>query len=457
MNWNNERVLIIGAARQGTALARYLSKSGAEVLLTDLRTTEKLRKEIYSLADCKIEWVLGSHPLSILEGITLICPSGGVPLSIPLLVEAKKQGIPFSNESQIFLNSVLCKVIAITGSAGKTTTASLVYLMAKAAVEEGLYRKAFIGGNIGNPLISDLNNIKNEDIVVMELSSFQLEHFTTSPPISALLNITPNHLDRHLTMEAYLAAKLNILNFQSSDQIAILGREDKIAWASKEKVKGKMFSFGHKTTKKGEFGTYIQDDHICLNHVGGKNKIMPIDEITLLGDHNLMNVLAACAIASAAGLSIQSMRAGVNAFEGIPHRLEFVRHWGGADWYNDSIATAPERTMAAIKSFNQPIVLLAGGRDKDLPWDDFANLASKKVDHFVLFGEATEIISTALNKYPGKYTINKSINLFEAVSQASLLVSEGDVLLFSPGGTSYDEFFDFAERGNKFKKLVNAL
>ncbi|MBT6150570.1 MAG: UDP-N-acetylmuramoyl-L-alanine--D-glutamate ligase [Chloroflexi bacterium] len=457
MNWKNQRVLIIGAARQGLALARYLSEEGAEVILTDLRSEKDLIAERESLSEYSIYWVLGEHPLRLLEGTTLVCPSGGVPLTIPLLLEAKKQGIPFSNDAQIFLQAAPCKVIGITGSAGKTTATTLVHLMAKAAVKKGIYKQAFIGGNIGNPLIADLDNMTQDDIVVMELSSFQLEQFSTSPKVAALLNITPNHLDRHVTMEAYTKAKQNILKFQNPEDFAILGREDQIAWGSSANIKGNILSFGHEKIEIEQFGTFIHEDHIWIRYVEGESQIMPVDEVALLGDHNLLNVLAACAIAAAAGLPIETMRTGINSFEGIPHRLEFVRSWGVADWYNDSIATAPERSMAGILSFDQSIVLLAGGRDKDLPWDDFAILVAEKVDHIILFGEAVDIILTALNNSPGDYSVSSCTNLASAVDTASQIVSPGDVVLFSPGGTSYDEFFDFAERGNKYIELVNTL
>ncbi len=457
MNWKNQRVLIIGAARQGLALARYLSKQDAQVVLTDLRSAEDLSVEIDAFANTTVEWVLGDHPLSLLDGINLVCPSGGVPLTIPLLVEADKRGIKFSNDAQIFLEAAPCKVIGITGSAGKTTTATLVHLMANAAVENGIYGKAYIGGNIGNPLIADLDQINKKDIVVIELSSFQLEQLSTSPKVAAVLNITPNHLDRHITMEAYTSAKLNLLKYQDNDDFAILGREDQIAWHSRLIAKGKLLSFGHDHLAEGQFGTFIKQDHIWIKQVEGESQIMQVDKVTLLGDHNLLNVLAACAIAAAVGLPIEAMRAGITSFNGIPHRLEFVRHWGGADWYNDSIATAPERSMAGIRSFDRSIILLAGGQDKDLPWDDFANLVAKKVDHIILFGEAVDIISSALNNAPGEYTVNNCTTLAAAVDTASQLVSPDDVVLLSPGGTSYDEFFDFAERGEKYIEMVNAL
>jgi UDP-N-acetylmuramoylalanine--D-glutamate ligase len=457
MNWKNQRVLIIGAARQGLALARYLSEQGAEVVLTDLRSEKDLMAEKESLSDCSIDWALGEHPLQLLEGTTLVCPSGGVPLTIPLLLEAKKQGIPFSNDAQIFLEAAPCKVIGITGSAGKTTTSTLVHLMAKAAVVKGLYKQAFIGGNIGNPLIAELDQMTQDDFAVMELSSFQLEQFTSSPKVSALLNITPNHLDRHVTMEAYTNSKQNILKFQNPEDFAIVGREDQIAWESKSNTKGNILSFGHSILDTDQFGTFIKDGHIWLKHAEGESQIMPVEEVTLLGDHNLLNVLAACAIAAASGLPIETMRTGINSFEGIPHRLEFVRNWGGADWYNDSIATAPERSMAGIRSFEQPLLLLAGGRDKDLPWDDFAKLVAEKVDHVILFGESVDVILTALNNTQGDYSVSSCTNLASAVDIASKIVSSGDVVLFSPGGTSYDEFFDFAERGEKYIELVNAL
>src|ERR1041385_6797669 len=220
-DWTGKRVLILGAARQGLALARWLSLHGAQVTLSDMRSEEQLRLARKSLAEYPINWALGGHPLELLDSTDVLCLSGGVPLTLPIVAEAVKRGIPLSNDSQIFMEVVPCKTIGITGSAGKTTTTTLVANMAKNAYGE----KAYVGGNIGDPLINYVDNMKPDDIAILEISSFQLDQMTVSPDVAAVLNVTPNHLDRHGTMEAYTAAKARILDFQTEEDVAILGRD----------------------------------------------------------------------------------------------------------------------------------------------------------------------------------------------------------------------------------------
>ena len=220
--WNGTRVLILGAARQGLALARWLSLHGARVTLSDIRSADELRVARQSLAEFQIDWALGEHPLELLDSTDVLCLSGGVPLTLPIVAEAIKRGIPLSNDTQIFMEVVPCKTIGITGSAGKTTTTTLVGQMAKNAFGD----KAYVGGNIGDPLINHVDSMKLDDVAILEISSFQLDQMTISPNISAILNITPNHLDRHGTMDAYTASKTRILEFQSREDAAILGLVD---------------------------------------------------------------------------------------------------------------------------------------------------------------------------------------------------------------------------------------
>jgi UDP-N-acetylmuramoylalanine--D-glutamate ligase len=463
--WQGKRVVIVGLARQGLALARYLAPRVCQLVLNDRRPAEEMQVVQESLADLSgvggssIEWVFGGHPLEILDGADIIFPSGGVSLSIPLLEEARSRGILLSNDSQLFLEAVPCPVIGITGSAGKTTTTTLVGRMASAGHQGGW---VWVGGNIGAPLLSNLDEIQPHDLAIMELSSFQLEIMTLSPNIAAVLNITPNHLDRHVTMEAYTAAKARILEHQQPGDAAVLGCDDPAAWSLAGKAIGLVYSFGLRPTSPDIPGCYVEDGMVYLWDGESKTRIMSTTNISLRGEHNLLNVLAACSIAAAAGLPISAMQAGVEGFTGIPHRLEFVRSWRGADWYNDSIATAPERSMAAIRSFVEPLVLLAGGRDKDLPWDEFAHLVRQRVDHLILFGEARAVINQALsstNGLAGKQalTIHECRGLREAVRVACEVVEPGDVVLLSPGGTSFDEFYDFEERGEAFKRWVREL
>ncbi len=453
-SWEGVRVVVLGLARQGMALTRYLSEHGAEVTASDLKREDELPLD--ELSDLDIQFELGGHPQDLLEKADLLCLSGGIPADLPLAQQARLRGIRVANDSQIFLDGSPAPVMGITGSAGKTTTTELLGRMANAAVK-GNGRAAWVGGNIGEPLIKHLDQIKQDDLVVMELSSFQLELMTASPQIAAVLNLTPNHLDRHRTMEAYSAAKANILNFQLEGDTAVLNREDPGAWGFRNYAQGRVLGFGVRPFE-GE-GTYIEGGQVRLHMDGEELELFPAEAVSLRGPHNLSNVLAASAIAAAAGIEPEAMLAGVEGFTGVEHRLEYVRSVRSADWYNDSIATAPERTVAAIRSFGEPLVLLAGGRDKDLDWDELIKLISQRVDHLVLFGESASMIEILVQATAGErpYTLSVVDGLDEAVQAADEVVDEGDVILLAPGGTSFDEFVDFSVRGERFKELVHAL
>jgi len=456
MNWNGKRVLILGAARQGLALARWLSIHGAQVTLSDMHSEDELRVARESLAEFGITWALGGHPLELLDSTDVLCPSGGVPLTLPIVVEAVSRGIPLSNDSQIFMEVVPCKTIGITGSAGKTTTTTLVGNMAKIAYGD----KAYTGGNIGDPLINYVDNMKADDVAIMELSSFQLDQMTISPNIAAILNVTPNHLDRHGTMEVYTAAKARILEFQSKDDVAILGHDDKGTWNLRNKVQGKLLTFSMNELDEGFDGAYLHDGLLNLRDGNAYLPLLLREKIQLRGDHNVQNVLAAFAIGHAAGFPLDAMLEAVEEFRGVAHRLEFVRELNGVRWYNNSIATAPERTIAVIHAFDEPIVLMLGGRDKDLPWAELMQLVSERVDHVVLFGEAADKIQKTMDSLglsQKRFTVARADGLHEAVLKAAEVAESGDVVLLSPGGTSYDEFRDFAERGERFVTWVHEL
>ena len=460
-DWNHKRVLILGAARQGLALARWLSLHGARVTLNDMRSADELRIARESLAEYQIDWVLGEHPLDLLDSTDVLCLSGGVPLTLPIVVEAAKRGIPLSNDSQIFMEAAPCKTIGITGSSGKTTTTTLVGNMAKLAYQNAESNSSvFVGGNIGDPLINYVDDMQADDIAILEISSFQLDQMTISPNVAALLNVTPNHLDRHGTMEAYTAAKARILEFQSREDIAILSRDDKGAWNLRNKVQGRLYAFSARELDDGLNGTFLQDGMLKLRDRDMSLTLMPREKVLLRGDHNVMNVLAAFAVGHAAGFGVEPMHEAVKDFRGVPHRLEFVRELRGVSWYNDSMASAPERSMAAIRAFDEPIVLLLGGRDKDLAWDELLQLVDERVDHIVLFGEAAEKIQktiTHLGLDAKRFTVARTEHLHEAVLKAADVARAGDIVLLAPGGTSFDEFKDFAERGERFRTWVQEL
>jgi UDP-N-acetylmuramoylalanine--D-glutamate ligase len=479
-DWSGKRVIVIGAARQGIALARYLVRNGAQVVINDRLPITQLTSAQEALAEEPIEWNCGGHPFSLLDDADLVCISGGVPIDLPIVREAQLRGIEITNDSQIFLEVCPCRVIGITGSAGKTTTTILVGLIAQAAIEE-LGRNAirnqkignvlekdsdvWVGGNIGSPLLSRVDKMKPTDLAVMELSSFQLEVMYRSPEIAAILNITPNHLDRHKTMQAYSSAKARILQFQTPQDIAVLNQDDPGAWGMKDLTKGRLVTFSTRKSS-GAYDNVFFDSHSNSINVEFKSaekreeiQVIDRDEIPMRGDHNLHNVMGACAISWAAELPVSAMVSGIKRFSGIPHRLEFVRTWGGGEWYNDSIATAPERAIAAINSFTEPMILLAGGKDKNLPWDGFAYLVCQRVKHLILFGEAAGIISDAVARHQkgSELTVTYCSGLKEAVLAAADKISDGDVVLLAPGGTSFDEFRDFEDRGEAYKKWVMEL
>src|SRR6185369_2531198 len=330
-NWKDTRVLILGAARQGLALARWLSLHGARVTLSDMRNADELRLARESLSEVQIDWALGGHPLELLDTTDVLCLSGGIPLTLPIVAEAVSRGVPLSNDSQIFMEVVPCKTIGITGSAGKTTTTTLVGRMAKNACGD----KAYIGGNIGDPLINYVDNMQTDDVAILELSSFQLEQMTISPKIAAILNVTPNHLDRHGTMEVYTAAKARILEFQSKDDTAILGRDDKGAWNLRDKVQGKLLTFSLSDLDEGLNGTYLHEGLLNLRDGNAYLPLILREKILLRGDYNVANVLAAFAIGHAAGFPLDAMLEAVEDFHGVPHRLELVRELHGVRWYNN--------------------------------------------------------------------------------------------------------------------------
>lgn len=428
------------------------------MVVSDLKGAQALEAELEEMSELSVSYVLGEHPLELLDGADAIFLSGGVPANIQLVLEARMRGIRISNDSQLFLELCPAPVIGITGSSGKSTTTELVGRIANVAMmaETG---KAWVGGNIGRPLIMDINQIGGDDWAIIELSSFQLEIMTKSPHIAAVLNLTPNHLDRHRTMEAYREAKLRILRFQEGGDIAVLNRDDPGSWGLRPEVRGQLVSFGLDQPDHEE-GTYIEGAQVQLRKSGEQFRICPLSDISLLGAHNLENVLAACAIAASAGFSPESMAEGIRGFHGLAHRLEFIRRVRGAEWYNDSIATSPERAIAAMKSFQAPLILIAGGRDKDLPWDEFAAIVEEKVEHLILFGEAREKIEGILQELrtlESLHSFHSVSTLTEAVGYAAQVVKAGDVVLLAPGGTSFDQYVDFEERGDDFRTLVESL
>jgi UDP-N-acetylmuramoylalanine--D-glutamate ligase len=370
-------------------------------------------------------------------------------------------------------------VIGITGSSGKTTTTALVGEILKASG----YR-TWVGGNIGTPLIDRVGDIAAGDRIVLELSSFQLQLYADQEcpsrewgfEVGAILNITPNHLDRHPSMAHYMAAKSNVLRF--GPDVVVLGADNAITgrWlregqvdisadAGQEGVRYEIAArrVGFSAAQVLSDGAFLREDRLVWSQGGGEVEICRADDTKLLGPHNVQNLLAAFAISGAAGGTPGAMRQVATTFAGVPHRLELVRERAGVRWYNDSIATTPERVVAAIRSFDEPLILLAGGRDKHLPWNEMAVLALERVHHLVLFGEAEGLIAgeieaaRARRTSPSLLRVHPCARLSEAVQVAARVAQPGDVVLLSPGGTSFDAYRDFEERGEQFRALVRAL
>ncbi len=386
--------------------------------------------------------------MSLLDKTDVLAISGGVPADAPLVQAAREKGIAITNDSQEFMRRSPASVIGITGSAGKTTTTALTGVMGQVAG-----RRTWVGGNIGRPLIADAPKMSAGDMVVQELSSFQLEIWQQSPHVAAVLNITPNHLDRHKTMEAYTAAKANILRYQVGNDVAVLCADDPGALGLASLVRGRLRLFS--AQREVEDGAFVREGQIWLRN-GHEAAILPLAEIPLRGPHNVLNVLAAVTLADTVGIAPQAMAEAVCTFQGVEHRLERVAVVDGVQYVNDSIATAPERALAALASFTEPIVLLAGGKDKEMVWDAWVRQVVAQVKHVVLFGALAEMLAGRL-KAEGYGQMTQVASLAEAVEVARETAVSGDVVLLSPGGTSFDAFQDFAERGEQFRKLVKEL
>jgi UDP-N-acetylmuramoylalanine--D-glutamate ligase len=467
--FRGKRVTVLGLGREGAAVARFLVPQGAVVTVTDLKSAEELRPMLEDLTPLPVHYELGGHPPRVLD-CDLLFVSPGVPLDAPIMVEARQRRLLLSSEARLFCRLCPAPIVGITGSSGKTTTCTLVARMLEAGGEQ-----VHLGGNIGSPLIGRLDQIRPADTVVVELSSFQLDFFGPvldadprgdlvsplfpgggwSPPYASVLNVTPNHLDRHPTMDAYTAAKFKILAHQQPQDHAVVGWDDPVARGFARHCVGQVAFFSvHEQVPEG---AYLKEDSLLLRHAEGEVVICPVSDVRLRGMHNVANVLAACALADLLGVAPHDMAEVVRGFTGVQHRLEPVRQLQGAWYYNDSIATSPERAMAALNSFAEPLVLLAGGRDKHLPWDDWADLVSRKAAHVIVFGEAALLIEGVLSRLGQRAPpIHRAESVADAVEIAREVAQPGQVVLFSPGGTSFDAFRDYVERGETFRRLVEA-
>jgi UDP-N-acetylmuramoylalanine--D-glutamate ligase len=439
-----KKALVIGLAREGLDLTRFLTKHGASVVVTDQKSKEQLQEPINQLNGVDVTYRLGGHSETDLDGIDVVYASPGVPPEHELLQAARTKNIQLSSLVELFFALCPAPILGITGSAGKSTTTSLLGDIFAAAG-----RHVFVGGNIGRPLLGKLEEMSPSSWVVIELSSFQLEPLQVSPHIAVVTNVTPNHLDRHPSMQAYWAAKGQILAHQAPSDCAVLNADD--AWTRRYRPKARLLRFSLEGVVEG---AYLAGRHLML--LG--EPLLEVSEVPLRGRHNLANVLAAAAAAHAAGIDREFIRAGVRAFHGVAHRLQTVGERNGTTFVDDSIATAPERSIAALLAYDEPVVLIAGGRDKHLPMREWASLIVRRARHVVLLGEMSHLVADALKAADGSYAaISEAGTMDEAVTQAAGVARSGDVVLLSPGGTSYDMYTDFEERGRDFARAVSEL
>ena len=446
-------VTLIGlGARTNVELARYLARRGARVTISDQKPADQLALEIGLLGDLPVTLALGGHRDEHVAGADYVFVSPGVPRELPILVAAREAGAVISSEIELLFAECASPIVGITGSSGKTTTTTLVGRMLQLAG-----RKTWVGGNIGVPLINRLDEIGADSWVVLELSSFQLETMTVSPTVGAVLNVTPNHLDRHGTMAAYTAAKANVIRHQRATDAAVLGLDDPIASGLAPLCPGRVAHFSLRDSVAE--GACLRGGDLVIRRDGAESVICRADEVRLRGKHNLLNVLAAATIAGAAGVEVAAIREVATSFGGVEHRIEPVREIAGATWYNDSIATTPERTCAALRSFAEPIVLIAGGKSKHLPLDEMCELIVARCRAIVTIGPMAEEIESALRETVGseRMTVERGGDLDRAVAIARRLARPGDAVVLSPAGTSFDAYRDFEARGNHFRELVAAL
>jgi UDP-N-acetylmuramoylalanine--D-glutamate ligase len=446
------RATLLGFARTHVALARFLARAGALVTITDLKPADQLEGQIGQLAGLPIHYTLGRHEPGDFTETDVVFVTPGVPRSHELVALAAERGVPISSEIELLFELCPVPIAAITGSAGKTTTTTLAGEMLR---RSGL--PTFVGGNIGTPLIDRLDELTGEARVVLELSSFQLEHMRRSPQIGAILNVTPNHLDRHPTFEQYRDSKANLIAYQGLDDLAVLGLDDPVAPTLAGRGAGRKVFFS--IEQPVAEGACLVGDQLWLALGDVEAAICRRGEVRLRGDHNLLNILAAATVAGARGATVEAMAAVATTFEGVEHRIEPVATLGGAAWYNDSKATSPAETLAALRSFREPIVLLAGGRSKNAPLEEMAAEIVERARALVVFGEMADEIAAAVAAAPGgaDLPIERAPSLAGAVALAGKLARPGDVVLLSPSGTSFDAFRDYEERGRTFKRLVGQL
>jgi len=446
-------IAVIGMGVSNTPLIRMLLRAGLKVTVCDRSDRSRVEEQAAELESLGAQLHLGERYLDKLYKFDLIFRTPGLRPDTEQLLEATRRGSEVTSEMELFFRLCPCRIIAVTGSDGKTTTTTLI----KEFLIEAGYN-VYVGGNIGRPLMPDVADMMPEDMVVVELSSFQLMDMKHSADVSVFTNITPNHLDYHHSMQEYTEAKMNIFLHQSEQGRAVFNHDNDITRALAARAPGKAVFFSRRD--RMENGVYLRDDAIWLTNEVGNREVLPISDIQIPGTHNIENYMAA--IAAVDGIvPDRFIRAVARRFTGVEHRIEFVRELDGVRYYNDSISTSPTRTIACLDSFKERMVLIVGGYDKQIPFTQMGARIPTQVKTLILCGATAPAIREAVENaptYPGSgLQIVETQTLAQAVEAAHAAAESGDVVALSPGCAAFDQFKNFMERGKVFKQLVNAL
>lgn len=448
LNLQGKRVLVVGLGKSGVASALFLKQRGARVTVSDTKTEQELAHEIPALLDRGIVVEAGHHGERTFRDEDLIVVSPGVPVDVPRLAQARKLSIPIIGEIELAARFLKGKIVAISGSNGKTTTTAL----AGDVISWGGW-EVQVGGNIGTPAISLVATATEDTYNVLEVSSFQLETIQTFRPyVAVVLNVTPDHLDRHRTFDAYAAAKARIFENQTARDYAVLNAEDAtcVRMAAATKAQVRWFS----RMRQVESGAFVRDGRIFYRDGNGEREIMPVSEIGLKGAHNVENVLAAVCVGVITECEPGRIRRAVSEFKAVEHRLEYVATIDGVDYYNDSKATNVDATIKALESFAGGIHLILGGKHKGSPYTVLNDLLRERVKRVYTIGAAAPLIE---NDIRGTVEIVPAGTLENAIRRAAENAAPGEVVLLAPACASYDQFQSYEERGKAFKAVVKAL
>lgn len=438
-----QKILVIGAARSGLASAEFLARQGNQVVLTDM----KQQNDVEYLESLGVSFIWGEQPDVALLQPDYIVMSPGVPLTIPPVQYAQANHIPVIGELELAYRNCKAPFVAITGTNGKTTTTTLTGELLK---KTG--KRVFVGGNIGVPLISYGAELSKDDVVVAEVSSFQLETVAEfRPHLSLMINLTPDHLDRHGDMEQYLACKANIFKNQKEDDYLILNYDDEALREVANTSKGNVLFFSQKHILQE--GVWLEDGNVVLKLGENKFIVCTEDEIAIKGKHNLENAMGAILLAYLSGVTVAEIRTVLMTFQGVAHRLEPVRTHQGVQYINDSKGTNPDSTIKAIEAYPKDMILILGGYNKGSDFTELIRLVKKYVKHVIVLGDAKYAIIDAMQQL--EYTAYTEVaNVEEAVEKAAALAVSGDVVMLSPACASWDMFKSYEERGDLFKQLV---